>query len=138
MIITEIARYLHNQGLGVFDETGVAGNIFIATMPNKPDHAIALFPTGGYPSSGTHGYDEPTFQVLVRGGLDPRAPMQKAQDIYDALHGLHHTELPGGTWVIGCLGIQSGPVAIGKDQSGRHEFSLNFAIEVRSLTMNRE
>ena len=29
MLVVEIAKYLHNQGIGSFDETGVEGDIFI-------------------------------------------------------------------------------------------------------------
>lgn len=138
MLVDEIAQYLHQQGLGVFAPDGIGGDIFVATLPQAPDECVMLRPTGGFAADSKLGYDDPTVQILVRGTQDPRTGGERAQAIYGALQGLHDVALPGGTWVVSCLGLQSGPVHIGSDGNGRHEYSLNFRFEIRSLSANRE
>lgn len=137
MIEIGIARYLEAEGVVNFDEEGGTGNAFIGRMPSSPDQAVMLMSTGGFEADSELGYDNPTFQVLVRGTQDPRVAHAKAQDIYSALHGLGPITLPDGTRLVSCVGIQSGPVGIGSDSNGRYEFSLNFQAEIRSLTTHR-
>ena len=138
MLAAAIARYLAAQGLVTFDESGLSGDTFIAVMPSAPDSCVAIFPTGGFGADGKLGYDSPTIQIRVRGTQDPRPAYQRAEAIYGALHGLHDVTLPGGPYVVGCWGIQSGPVHMGRDQNGRHEYSLNFRLEIRAVTAHRE
>ncbi len=133
MLSTEIAQYLAAQGEGTFDETGVTGDIFICTLPSTPDQCIAIYPQGGPPADGKLGYDSPGCQIVVRSTTDPRPGLERAMRIYNLLHGFHHGRfIAGGTWVVSCLGVQSGPVPIGQDGNNRHEFSLNFNLEVEN------
>lgn len=138
MLVAEIAQYLAARGLVTFDEQGADGDCFVGILPAVPDEAVALFPTGGDGADLKLAYDQPTVQVLVRGTRDPRAAADRAQAIYGALHGLHGLDLPGGTYVIGCWGIQSGTTHLGRDANGRHELSLNFRLEIRSRTTYRD
>lgn len=132
MLVVEMAKYLAAQALGIFDETGVTGDIFIATLPPSPDSCIALYPTGGYQSDSKLGYSDPTIQVLVRGDKDPRTAFNKAKSIYDTLHGFRNgVFFNGGLWVVSCLGMQSTPIHLGTDSNGRHEYSLNFKLEIK-------
>lgn len=138
MLAGEVARYLAGRGLVSFDETAADGDCFIGVLPSAPDEVVALIPTGGLAADVKLGYDTPTLQVLVRGTSDPRPAANRAQAIYSALHGLHGVSLPGGTYVVGCWGIQSAPTHIGRDENGRHELSLNVRLEVRSRTVHRD
>jgi hypothetical protein len=137
VLAVEIAQYLQARGLGVFDELGSAGSIFIALLPESPDEVIGIYPKGGHQADGPLPYDAPVVQVIVRGTQDPRPAAERAQGVYDALHGFHHDKfVPEGTWILGCRGVQSGPIHIGRDQNGRHEYSLNF--ELQTLNERRE
>lgn len=139
MLLTEIAQYLHNQGIVMFDETGVSGDCFISVLPSSPDSVVAIFPSGGDGSDVKLGYDSPTVQVIVRGTQDPRPTLSRAQDIYNALHGFHSDSfIVNGLYVVSCQGIQSGPTHIGRDENGRHENSLNFELEIRNQSTHRE
>ncbi|PKM78537.1 MAG: hypothetical protein CVU90_02020 [Firmicutes bacterium HGW-Firmicutes-15] len=133
-LIEQIAYYLHENNIGIFDPTGVTGNIFLATVPDKPDQCIAIFPAGGTQSNGKLAYDNPNIQIWIRGSNNPITGMVKAQDIYDLLHGFYQSRFyPDGNYILDCLGQQSAPISIGKDSQGRFEFSLNFKIEHQNI-----
>lgn len=133
MLVAEVATYLASQGLGTFDTTGTSGTIFVEVLPESPDECVAVYSRAGSGSDSGLPYDYPNVQVLVRGTQDPRGAESVAKSIYDALHGLRNISLTvGGTWLVGCKGIQSGPVHIGRDDNGRHEYSLNFALIVKN------
>lgn len=139
MLIVEIAQYLDSHGLVTYKETGTQGSCFIGHMPPDPDEAVAIFQYGGATSSMTHGYDTPRVQVRVRGTLDPRVGLQKAQQIYERLHGFHDGKFTSdGFWIVYCQGLQAGPVHIGPDANGRYEYTLNFEIEIKNQTLDRE
>lgn len=132
MIDEQLALYLQSKGLGTFDPTGVTGDMFIGLLPETPDGALAIFPTGGFQADSKLGYSMPTLQIVVRGTMDPRPAQQRAQAVYDALHGVRNRSFTdGGTWVVSCLGMQSAPTHIGRDDNGRHEYSLNFRLELK-------
>ena len=137
LLVEELAQYLHERGLVVFDQHGVEGDTFIAVVPATPDEVIVLTPTGGLPADSKLGYDEPTFQVRGRSGRDPRDAYERLRAIYGALQGLAHVELPGGTFLHGCWALQSDPVWIGQDANGRHEYTQNYRTDVRRLTAHR-
>ena len=111
MIAVAIARYLDSQGIVSFDETGTTGNCFIGHMPSTPDEAVMLKSTGGDPVDIKFSYDEPRLQTLVRGTTDPTSGEAKAQEIYDALHGLGAVLLdPGGSeevWLVRCMAVDT-------------------------------
>jgi len=134
-----IALYLHAEGIVKFDPSGVSGDMFVEHLPDQPRDAVALMSTGGPEEpSVLHPFDTRTFQVLVRGGADPRPPKARAWAIYGALQGLSNTELPDGTWVVGIGAIQAGPIRLGPDENNRHMFSLNFWARVRAVTDYRQ
>lgn len=137
MLAVAVARYLDQLGLVRFDETGVAGDCFIAVLPASPDRVVALFPAGGAAPDPALGYDTAALQIVVRGTQDPRTASERAEAIYGALHGLRSTALPGGVWVVLCRAMQSGPVWVERDANGRHVMSLNFELEVRHVTAHR-
>jgi len=133
--IEGIAKYLEEQGLGVFGQT-----ILWNRWTDTPDEIVVLTPYGGPEADNKLGYDDVRFQVRARG---PRSgsdgpPFAKLEAIYDALHGLSDVELPDGTWVVGVIGLQSSPQFLLRDENGRAHYILNFQAEIRSLTRHRE
>ncbi|GGM76902.1 hypothetical protein GCM10012275_54490 [Longimycelium tulufanense] len=134
----EFAYLLAQLGLGEYRVDGsVGGNIYLAALPQSPDVALAVALYGGSESDSKLGYDEPRVQVRVRGTTDPRIGEQRAQDVYDALHGLAERWLAGGTLLLSCIGVQAGPIPMGRDGNGRFEYSVNFRAELRRPTINR-
>jgi len=130
-LLKDIAKYLHAEGIGVFDETGVTGNIFMALIPSTPDVCIGVYPTGGLTADGRLNYDRPTVQIWVRGDLDPRTGMDLALSVYNKMQGFHHdTFTAGGYWILNCIGVQSFPQHVGRDENDRHEYSINFQLEI--------
>lgn len=112
MLLESIAAYLEARGYGVQGES-----IFIGTMPEQPDNCLALFDTGGFAPELACDIEYPTFQVLVR-GTSYMMTRSKIDNIYRLLHG--NTELAL------LLQAMQNPAAIGQDEAGRHEFSVNF------------
>lgn len=132
-ITKELALFLARSGLGTFDETGTTGNIFIETIPNKPDEAIAIFSTGGTAADPKNEYVKGSYQILIRTIRDdPRAGSTTAQQIIDLLNGFNSDYLTaGGHWIFDCQSIQTIPSNIGRDENNRFEFSQNFYIEYK-------
>lgn len=138
MLLIEIARYLHLQGIGRFDDKGVKGNIFLNITPADPNDIIALFSTGGPPGDVKLGYDRPTVQIWVRGDKNPVIAFQKAQSIYNALHGFSGARfIEDGSYIVDCRGQQSQPLHMGTDANGRHQYSINFILDMRNETRRR-
>lgn len=139
MLAVEVAQYLAARLASVsFSLTTPGGNTRIGSMPTSPDLAVGIWPTAGPESSTKAGYDERGIQVRTRGTTDPRTGYDLGVEIYDELHGLKQVTLPGGTLVVRCAGVQSEPVSIGEDSNGRHEYTINFRLEVRNPTPNRQ
>lgn len=138
MTVQEIAQYLDDQGIGTYDEVGDAGDIFLCVLPDEPGAAIMLRPTGGAQGDGKLTLDRETVQIVIRGAdLDPVPPGNRAQSVYDLLHGFHHQSfIAGGAWILNCRAVQ--PAAhVGRDENGRHEYSINFEIDLEN-TNRRE
>ena len=51
--------------------------------------------------------------------------------------GLLATALPGGTLVLRTVDSDSAPVAIGPDEAGRYEYTVNLILEAVQETANR-
>lgn len=131
MLVVEMAKYLDAAGVGKLDETGVKGDIFIGALPESPDACIALFLKGGQYSPTSDDCDSPCVQVIVRGGLDPRSSAVRAQRVYDVLHGFRGASfVEDGLHVVDCLGMQSSPALIGRDENRRYRYSLDFQLRV--------
>ena len=137
MLLDEIAEYLQFKNLGVFDPIGNTGDIFIFTMPSSPDNIIALYGRGGSAADGKLGYDPLSVEIIVR-GIYAIPTQQKAQNIYNVLQGFHNNNfIEDGTWIVSCIGDQSGPNFISKDENKRYEFSLNFTVEIKNFEGGR-
>lgn len=138
-ITEEFAQLLHNLGIGVYDTTSSTGDIFLTSAPDTPDSAIAIARYGGSEADSLLGWDSPSVQVRIRGdNVDPRIAENRAQRVYDALQGLASRYLPNGTWLLLCVGTNSGPAYMGRDLKGRFEFVCNFRIEIRNASAQRQ
>ncbi|NRQ35983.1 hypothetical protein HII36_29735 [Nonomuraea sp. NN258] len=139
-LLDEWCSLLDELGLGTYQvDGGLGGTIFHTVLPPEPDVAIAAALYGGDESDSRNPWSEPRIQVRVRGtSTDAGVAEQLAQDVYDAVHGLGARELtPGGTWLQLAVGVQAGPVYIGPDANDRHEYTVNFRVDLDRPTPNR-
>ena len=137
MLASEVAEWIGNNITSCsFDTTGVTGNVFISTMPDKPD-TLVMVSEYGSTSDDKNPFDDISIQVRVRGTRDPRVSYNIAKEIYDELHGLTNTVLiSDGTRIVKVV-TQNTPIDIGRDDNLRHEWTVNLQIEVRNISTNR-
>ena len=115
----------------IYDGTGTTGNIFQDSLPASPDIAVMVENTGGYPvDMGNIEYKEPSIRILVRGSLDPRPAFQLSTDIINLIGYLGAVTI-NGKRIIKCESVQGAPINIGRDDEGRHRFSINFDLEIK-------
>lgn len=137
-VTEEFALLLDQLDIGIYDNAGITGDIFLSRLPPQPDAAIAVARYGAGESDSKLPYDTVNLQFRVRGSnTDVRAGEARAQAIYDALQGMSSRTLPGGTWLALCVGVQGGPVDIGPDQHDRSEWTVNMRVELERRTTNR-
>lgn len=125
-----------------FAPDAAGGNVFVGHMPNAPDAAVAIMPTGGDQQATRAATDLPTFQVLVRGDrFDVDGSYAVARAIYSRLACLDHVTLDDDgddeVRVVGITPLQSDPTPIGRDENDRPEWSQNFSSRIHSPTLNR-
>ena len=142
MLATALARHLETLGLVDFDETGVAGNAFLVTMPSSPDEAVAITPYGGREQPTRAPTDIPNIQIRVRSTrFDPRPGYERARNIYAALACLDGVTLDEAgadeVFVIGVTPTQSDVFPIGRDENDRDEWVFNLSIRTHAPTAHR-
>jgi hypothetical protein len=133
MIVLQIAKLLHAQGIGILNESGAGGSIYIGFSPATPDASITLTPKPAPLSDAKLAYDFSAFQVRVR-DRDIRLADSKAQAVYNALHGLGMITLPDGTYLLTCTAFTPG--YMGVDEVGRHEYVFSCQCEVSNNASN--
>ncbi|HWO65366.1 MAG TPA: minor capsid protein [Umezawaea sp.] len=137
-LLEELALLLQELGLGTYKPDDVDGTIYFPVLPDGPDACLAIARYGGTESSSRDPFDEPRIQVRCRGtAADSRPPEAAAQAVFDALHGLGMRTLPGGSELQLAVGIGSGPEYMGRDENRRHEYVVNFRVEVQRPTLVR-
>lgn len=136
-VAEEFCALLDELGVGEY-RPGVGGDVFLLRLPPDPDRAFRVAPYGGGEADAKHGEDEPHVQVWIRGRPhDSAGALDDAQRVYDRVHGLHERPLPGGTWLEHAICDHGGPIYVGPDEHGRHEFTVNFRVGVERTTRNR-
>lgn len=137
-VTEEFAQLLDVLGVGSYEPTSTTGTVFLGKLPDSPALAVAVARYPGGESDSKLGYDEVRIQFRVRGPHnDYRVGEAKAQQVYDELHGLSNRELPGGTWLSLCTGVQSGPIDMPPDETHRPQWAVNMQAEVERLTRHR-
>ena len=128
MLLDQIADYLEAQGV----VGGASGWVVqLSSMEPTPDKVVVLYDTPGdlpdIDDSGAEEYDEPGFQVRVRGDIDGyEAARTKIQEVYDTLHKSEPPSATGETAIVFVYATQSGPLPMGKDSNSRPELVWNF------------
>lgn len=137
-VTEEFAALLDELGLGDYRPDTIGGDVFLHGLPREPDSAVVVTTVAGPVADGRNGYNEPMVLYRVRGAPgDGVGPERRAWALFDALHGIGKRRLPGGTRLERCFGSQAGPVALGPDEQGRHEWSVTLSTELRRPTLHR-
>ena len=138
-VVTGIA-----QAIGAAAPNGVTGltwsltggNVFEEQSPKSPDTIVSVYSSPGTEADSGLPYDPIHIQIIVR-ARDPKAATDLWGAIYAFLHGKTYTTLPDGTFLVYMIGMQSSPIQLGPDDSGRYEFSMNLRGEILNPTTHR-
>lgn len=137
-LLEEYAVLSELLGLGLYQPSTTGGTLFLGKLPDEPALAVAIARYAGGESDAKLSYDDIRLQFRIRGPhTDYALGEELAQRTYDTLHGLSSRYLPGGTWMVDLIGLQSGPVDIGTDAKHRPEWTANFRSEVHRPSANR-
>ena len=99
----------------------ITQDVYIGSMPDKPDNAISIYSTSGYPRDlAGEMIREPTFQIKVR-NTSYAAGYAICEDICGQLHGVNND-------TNFLLIAQEGDImALGRDETNlRNEWTINF------------
>ena len=130
-----LAQLLAERGHGVYT-TPAGGSIFLGRLPAAPDEALAVTPYPGAAGDAGIGYDQPRYQIAVRGGQDYAVTRARAQAVYDDLVGLTSRQL-GDAWLVLIAPVQSGPVYLPPDEHDRCQFVINLVLHLHRPTVHR-
>lgn len=136
MLAAEIAKYLHDLGIGVYKVNSSGSSIFIGKLQDTPDIAICVNPTGGLRSDGTGVQYFPTIQFLTRGTARADTGWEKAMQVYDAMQYFAGRFINNGELVVRCDAIQDSPGLIYRDEKDRAIYSQNFELRVCRTAQN--
>ena len=126
-IADDVADYLTTAAGGSHGTVGT--DIFVGKLVDSPNDQIAVFPTGGgAPSAYIADIHEPTFQVLIRND-DFDAGNTILRSVRTALHKKINLTLTNFV-ALNILAASEGG-AIGQDERGLYEFTINFSAKVR-------
>lgn len=120
MLLDDITTYLVQKGVGTFGT-----DIFINELPPKPDDCIALFEYAGEPPDLHWNGEYPGLQVICR-GKKYNACRAKIELVRSTLHGVTEETINGTRYLL--IQAKQSPETLGKDESGRRLFVINFRI----------
>ncbi len=129
IVLDDLGVYLAAQGEGT-----VGTDLFLGSMPETPDTAVALIEVGGEApidtfgtAAGTINVEKPQIQVLCRATQDDySAARVKAESVYKNLHGLAGSTL-NGTKYLSIDAVQA-PFNLGRDANGRWISGFNIIL----------
>lgn len=125
-MISEIAEYLEDQGVGV-----QGTSLFHGYLPDNAElPAVMVRDTGGtQPDPYLTGIESPTFQIFIR-SADYATGKAKLATIRSLLHRVLKTYLVSdGILFRKILAISEGG-HIGRNEAGQEEFSMNFLASI--------
>ena len=125
MIINEIANYLQTQDIGT-----KGTDIFLSRQSDSPNDQIVIYNTGGIEPDRYLPTADPTFQIIVR-NTNYQTGESLVADIVDALHQVTNVELEEDGTYYYYIFLMGEAGHIGRDDKGRHEWSINFICKVQ-------
>lgn len=113
-------------GVGTFAASSGWG-IFIGPQPTKPDTTITIREYAAEAPMPKWLIDFPSVQTMIRGSPGGFvAAKTKAREVLDALHSIPSQDLNGDRW--DSIRALNNPAYIGKDETERPMFSINFTL----------
>jgi hypothetical protein len=105
-------------------------DLFKSRLTESPNNQVVIYNTGGLEPDRYLPTADPTFQVLVR-NTSYATGQSLVNDIVEALHQKTNIELVEGSKYFYYIFLMYEPEHIGRDDKGRHEFSINFVCKYR-------
>ena len=157
LISQQVGYYLAYQDVGSYTELDTEGNIFVDILPEGPERIAIMNRAGVRSDSIILGYRSVGIQIIYRGTTNPLESYQKAQEIFETLHGFSGffvsneslewgitqmewllADVPldgypdgGENWIVSCLSPSGGAEKIGQSQNGEYEYTMNFVVEYK-------
>lgn len=121
----EVAQYIEDEGHATVGE-----NLFVDSLPDVSEEAIAVFTTGGSTPDIDLPIPSPNFEILIR-GESASSCFLKLESIISSLHQTYNANLvTGGNYYYSIL-LNGEINSLGRDEKGRIEYSANFRCKVR-------
>lgn len=143
-LLVGVAEELAARGIARWQPTGaypLAGlpPVFLRTLPDDPDAAVALAAYGDPDAEGAGGLSDVVQAVQIRTrAATPDAVDDLADQIWDELHGAEMLRLGTGPAQIATTLIYRRSTALlGADPRGRYERTCNYYIQASRPTANR-
>lgn len=124
-MINEVAEYLEDQSIGT-----VGTDIFISRQSDTPDNQIVIYLSGGLEPDRYLPTADPTFEIVVR-NKTYQTGQSKVDSIVTALHQYVNGALQTSGTYFYYIELLTEPNHIGRDEKGRHEWSINFLCKTR-------
>lgn len=105
-------------------------DLFKSRLTESPNNQVVIYNTGGLEPDRYLPTADPTFQILVR-NTSYATGQSLVNDIVEALHQKTNIELVSGSKYFYYIFLMYEPEHIGRDDKGRHEFSINFVCKYR-------
>jgi hypothetical protein len=125
VVINDIYTYLGEE-----TDLTAGTDLFKSRQTESPNNQVVIYDTGGLEPDRYLPTADPTFQVLVR-NTSYATGQGIVDDIVDALHQKTNIELVSGSIYFYYIFLFNEPSHIGRDDKGRHEFSINFVCKYR-------
>ncbi|MCR4398935.1 MAG: minor capsid protein [Firmicutes bacterium] len=124
MLIQDIAAYLEVNGVGA-----VGADIFFGHLPDQPECAIALYPTGGFSQDLNLDDVRLTAQVLVRG----RSYQEAYEKVWRTFNLL---DRPADRLIVAngrkmVVKAMQPPFFMNRDEANRFLFAFNVMVDTR-------
>jgi len=131
-IAEQVATYLSDQGIALYNPTGVDSQVYIDALPEKNNIFSVYNRPGGYLGVSL-GYRKVGIQVIYRGDTNPITSYSKADEAFAALNGLAGYLVAGQNYIVEVLSQAGGPEGMGtSERDNAHEYTMLFTVEYKS------
>lgn len=119
------------EDIGTLVPADIGSALFYGDYPSSPDNIITIYPSGGTDPAHSftdREFENPSIQIRVRNKSYP-AGFAQCERIKDTLDGLAERVINGNRYLS--IMQQGDILPLGRDDSGRHEWSINFNVRVK-------
>lgn len=134
MIINEqIARYLNEKNIGVFDKTGTTGNIYVNQLPEK-DNSISIISIGGRRIGSKLGLGiyKKSVYIKIRGSKNGIESEEFANTVYNNLVSFEGYLVDGEDRILLIDMLEGGVDVLGLDKNGNIMMGIKMVVMFES------